>query len=75
MPAGLLATVPVPPPCFTTVSVRVTGVGDVNCAVTLRAWVIVTVQVPVPEQPDPLQPAKFDPVASCAVSCTTVPPS
>src|ERR687897_616774 len=53
MPVGSLVTVPLPPPDGTTVRVRVTGVGEVfvNCATTLCAWSIDTVQVPVPEQP------------------------
>src|SRR5258705_6177138 len=42
-------------------------------AVTDCAPLIVTVQVPVPEQPLPLQPVKVDPAAGVAVSVTTVP--
>ena len=42
-------------------------------AVTERAWLIVTVQLPVPEQPSPLQPAKVDSEAGDAVSVTEVP--
>ena len=42
-------------------------------AVTERAWLIVTVQLPVPEQPSPLQPAKVDSEAGDAVSVTDVP--
>ena len=38
-------------------------------AVTLRAWVMDTVQVPVPEQ-SPVQPAKRHPFAGVAVSRT-----
>jgi hypothetical protein len=34
---------------------------------------MVTEQLPVPEQPDPLQPVKLEPVAGLAVSVTTVP--
>ena len=33
----------------------------------------VTVQVPVPEQPPPLQPLNVDPAAGVAVKVTTVP--
>ena len=33
----------------------------------------VTVQVPVPEQPPPLQPVKMEPAAGVAVNVTTVP--
>ena len=75
MPAGLLVTVPLPPPDVTTVRVRMVGVGDVfvNSAATLRAWSIVTVQVPVPEQPAPVQPVKAEPLSAVAVSVTFVP--
>jgi hypothetical protein len=41
-------------------------------AVTERAWLIVTVQAPVPEQ-SPLQPAKVEPAVGVGVSVTTVP--
>ena len=34
---------------------------------------MVTAQVPVPEQPPPLQPANVEPPAGAAVSVTTVP--
>ena len=44
-----------------------------NCAVTVVAAVSVTVQVPVPVQPPPLQPAKVEPDAADAVSVTIVP--
>jgi hypothetical protein len=40
-------------------------------AVTLRAAVMATVQVPVPVQA-PLQPAKTEPAAGLAVRVTTV---
>ena len=43
-----------------------------NVAVTARACVIDTVQVPVPEQA-PLQPAKLAPLPAAAVSVTEVP--
>ena len=57
-----------------TFGTRQTGAADwsVNVAVTDRAWLIVTLQVPVPEQfPD--QPEKTDPLAGVAVSVTLVP--
>jgi hypothetical protein len=44
-----------------------------NVAVTEVGAVTVTVQVPVPEQPPPLQPAKVEPAAGVAVSVTAVP--
>src|SRR5205809_863058 len=44
-------------------------------AVTLRAWIMLTVQVPVPLHPSPLQPAKLEPLAALAVSVTLVPTS
>ena len=43
----------------------------VNVAVTLRAAVMLTVQVPVPVQA-PLHPVKVDPVAAAAVRVTLV---
>lgn len=52
----------------------VTGVGfKLKVADTLRAALMVTVQVPAPEQPEPDHPAKtlFD--SGVAVSVTTVP--
>jgi hypothetical protein len=45
-----------------------------NVAVTAVFAFNVTSQVPVPEQPPPLQPAKVDPNAAEAVNVTTVPP-
>jgi hypothetical protein len=42
-------------------------------AVTVVAAVSVTVQVPVPEHPPPLQPVKVEPAAGTAVRVTTVP--
>src|SRR5215469_3281349 len=50
-------------------------VAVVKVAVTLRAWVILTVQVPVPLHPSPLQPVKVEPLAGAAVSVTLVPRS
>lgn len=47
------------------------GVGvELKVAVTLRAPRTETVQVEVPEQPDPLQPANSDPEAAAAVRVT-----
>ena len=44
-------------------------------AVTDVAALTVTAQVPVPEQPPPLQPVKVEPAAGVAVSVTAVPPA
>jgi hypothetical protein len=69
MPAGALVTVPVPLPDL--VTVRLT-VWSAKVAVTERAALIVTVQVPVPVQA-PLQPVKVESVVGAAVKVTTVP--
>jgi hypothetical protein len=45
----------------------------VNVAVTASSELIVTVQVPVPEQPPPDQPPKLDPEAGDALNVTSVP--
>ena len=81
IPAGELATLPVPPFwTLVTVSVNVPGGGGGGGAEVLKAAVTVTlllmwtVQVPVPVQPPPLQPAKTDPEAGTAVSVTVIPP-
>ena len=42
-------------------------------AVTVVAALRVTVHVPVPEHPPPLQPVKIEPAAGAAVSVTAVP--
>jgi len=42
-------------------------------AVTACAAFTVTVQVPVPEQPPPLQPEKVEPAAGTAVKVTELP--
>lgn len=59
--------------------VNVTGLAQVvpeplvlNVAVTLRAAVIASTQLPVPVH-EPLQPAKLEPLAAAAVSVTDVP--
>jgi hypothetical protein len=70
MPAGALVTVPVPFPDLVTERAKV---GAVNVAVTLWATLMVTVQVPVPVQPPPLQPVKVEPAAGAAVRVTIVP--
>jgi len=70
MPAGELVTVPLPVPALLTVSAK----DDcTNVAVTVVAAFRVTTQVPVPEQPPPLQPVNVEPVCGDAVRVTTVP--
>jgi hypothetical protein len=64
MPDGLLETVPRPD----RETLSVTGGCAVKVPVTLRAWVINTVQLLVPEQPPPVQPAKVEPIAGVAVN-------
>src|SRR5437667_9729918 len=70
IPAGELVTVPLPVPAVLTVSGEV---GRAKVAVTVVAALRVTVHVPVPEQPPPLQPLKVEPAAGVAVSVTAVP--
>src|SRR5437773_5218896 len=70
IPAGLLVTVPAPAPAL--VSVRVKDC-TANVAVTEVAAFIVTMQVPVPEQPPPLQPVKVELASGVAVKVTAVP--
>ncbi|MCB1609114.1 MAG: hypothetical protein KDI71_19290, partial [Xanthomonadales bacterium] len=69
MPLGLLVIVPLPVPALLTDKAKVDGGVTLNVAVTLRAWLMTTKQVPVPEQAPP-QPAKVDPVTAEAVSVT-----
>jgi len=69
-PAGALVTVPLPAPALLTVSVKDC---KAKVAVTEVAALIVTVQVPLPEQPPPLQPLKVEPAAGAAVKVTAVP--
>jgi hypothetical protein len=71
MPDGEEVTVPVPVPARVTVRVWVVAL-VLKVAVTDRAAVIETVQVPVPVQA-PLQPANVEPLAAEAVSVTEVP--
>ena len=70
IPAGVLVTVPLPVPALLTVSAKL---GTPNVAVTVVAAFNVTVHVPVPEQPPPLQPVNVEPVAGAAVSVSAVP--
>ena len=70
MPAGALVTLPLPVPEFVTLSVK----DDcTKLAVTVWAALIVTVHVPVPVQPPPLQPLNVEPAAGVAVNVTAVP--
>jgi hypothetical protein len=70
-PVGAEVTVPAPLPALVTVNAKV-DVDVLKVAVTLRAAVIDTVQVPVPEHA-PLQPANVEFAAAAAVSVTDVP--
>ena len=70
MPAGLLVTVPAPAPDLLNVNMKV---GIANVAVTVVPAFRVTVQVPLPEQPPPLQPVKVEPASGVAVRVTAVP--
>src|SRR4029453_15927255 len=63
IPAGLLVTVPVPPPVLATVSVKLC---TAKVAVTVVAALSATLQVPVPVQPPPLHPVKVEPAAGAA---------
>jgi len=68
MPDGSLVTVPLPTTVTLSWKIRT------KVALTSLAWLIVTSQVPVPEQ-SRCQPAKREPSAAVAVSVTTVPSS
>jgi hypothetical protein len=70
MPAGDDVTVPAPVPTLVTINGYVLSV---NVAVTDAAAVIDTTQVPVPEQPAPLQAVKVEPALGVAVRVTEVP--
>ena len=70
IPLGLEVTVPVPVPVLVTERV---DVFSVNVAATVRAVVMLTVQVPVPVQA-PVHPAKVEPVPAEAARVTLVPP-
>ena len=73
MPAGELKTLPEPVPVLFTASLNVTvGLGtEVKMAETVLAWVMVTVQLEVPEQA-PDQPEKTEPAAGLALRLTRV---
>jgi hypothetical protein len=70
IPAGLDVTVPVPVPGLLTVRLNCC---TAKLAETLVAALMVTLHVPVPEQPPPLQPLNVDPLPAAAVRVTTVP--
>ena len=72
IPAGALVTMPCMGPAMVTASVA--DGARANVAVIVVAEVSVTLQVPVPLHPPPLQPVNTDPAAALAVSVTTVPP-
>jgi hypothetical protein len=69
IPDGSLVTVPPPVPDFVTVRTRP---GVKSAATDLAASIVIT-QVPVPEQPEPLQPVKTDPESASAVRVTDSP--
>ena len=69
MPAGLLVTVPLPAPVLLTVNAYVI---NAKLAVTAFAAFIVTLQVPIPEHPLPLQPANLEFADGEAAKVTTV---
>jgi hypothetical protein len=71
MPAGELATVPLPVPALLTESAKV-AVEALKVAVTVVAAFRVTMHVAVPEQ-GPDQPAKVEPAAGVAVRVTVEP--
>lgn len=69
MPTLDAVTEPDPVPAAATVRVRAAR----KVAVTLRAWLIVTTHVSVPEQPSPDQPLNVEPVAAVADSVMVSP--
>src|SRR5919108_1744142 len=68
MPGWVASLVTVPPPVPGLVTVRVRP--RVKLAVTDLSSFIVTMQVPVPPQPEPLQPVNTDPSSAFAVRVT-----
>jgi hypothetical protein len=73
MPAGEEVTVPPPLPFFPTERVRVTAAGSLKEAMTFKAALMVTTQLPVPEHPPPTQPANVELPEGIAVKVKTVP--
>jgi hypothetical protein len=71
MPDGADSTLPLPS-TLTLMAAMPDGVG-VKLAVTLCALLIVTLQLPLPVQPAPLQPLKVKPLFGVAVSVTLLP--
>jgi hypothetical protein len=69
IPAGLLVTLPAPDPAMATVNEWLAT----NVAVTAWSAFMVTVHVPVPEQPPPLQPVNVHPGSGLAPRVTFVP--
>lgn len=72
IPAGLLVTVPLADPAMVVCKVNVSLLA-LKVAVTDVLAFMVTVQLPVPLQPPPLQPAKTDPLDGVVVRVTEVP--
>src|SRR5687767_8171307 len=75
MPAGLLVTVPFPPPDLFKVNVTRSGgaVSTSNCGNAVKSLSSVMVQGPVPPHLGPFQPENVEPAAGVGVKVTTVP--
>src|SRR5829696_1504248 len=72
IPPGALEIAPAPAPVLPTVTVCSIRA---KCAVTLEPAATVTSHAPVPEHPEPDQPAKREPADGCALRVTTLPES
>lgn len=72
MPGGLLLTLPEPVPASVTL---IRSGGGENVAVTAWSLLMVTLQVDVPEQPPPDQPANTEPALGVAERVTVDPSS
>jgi hypothetical protein len=70
IPAGLLVTVPVPPPAV--VTVNTSPVRTLKVAVTVPFALRVGLQIEVPEQPSPVQPPNEELLPGVEVSVTGV---